>query len=54
MSLVIRKTLLLLLALPLLGPSFLSGQQTAEGATIGNLEIEFIGVQNVNVEVLTG
>jgi len=52
MSLVIRKTLLLLLALPLLGPSFLSGQQTAEGATIGNLEIEFIGVQNVNVEVL--
>ena len=52
MSLGIRKTLLLLLALPLLGPSFLSGQQTAEGATIGNLEIEFIGVQNVNVEVL--
>ena len=52
MSLVIRKTLPLLLALTLWGPSFLSAQQIAEGAIIGKLEIEFIGVQNVNVEVL--
>lgn len=52
MSQVIRTTLLLLVALPLFGPSILSAQQQSAAAIVGTLEIEFIGVQNVNEEVL--
>ncbi len=52
MSQVIKTTLLLLVAFPLFGPSFLAAQQQAARPTVGKLEIEFIGVQNVNEEVL--
>lgn len=52
MSLVIRLIQILILAFPLFGPSFTFAQQTPGKVTIGKLEIEFIGVQNVNEDVL--
>jgi outer membrane protein insertion porin family len=52
MSLVIRLTQLLILVIPFLGSSFLLAQLPQEGVMIGKVEIEFIGVQNVNEEVL--
>lgn len=52
MSPVIRLAQVLILALPLFGASFLSAQSPQGEVTIGKVDIEFIGVQNVNEEVL--
>ncbi|MCB1120456.1 MAG: outer membrane protein assembly factor BamA, partial [Verrucomicrobiae bacterium] len=52
MSPAIRLTLLLTLAFPLLGISLLQAQLPQGKVTVGKVDIEFIGVQNVNEEVL--
>jgi len=52
MSLVTRLTQALILAIPLLGATYLTAQLPQRDVTIGKVEIEFIGVQNVNVAVL--
>ncbi|MDG2169078.1 MAG: outer membrane protein assembly factor BamA, partial [Opitutales bacterium] len=52
MSLVTRLTQALILAIPLLGATYLTAQLPQRDVTIGKVEIEFIGVQNVNDAVL--
>ena len=52
MSLVTRLTQVLILAIPLLGATYLNAQLPQRDVTIGKVEIEFIGVQNVNEAVL--
>ena len=52
MSQVTKLTRALILAIPLLGATFLTAQLPQAEVTIGKVEIEFIGVQNVNEAVL--
>jgi outer membrane protein insertion porin family len=52
MSPVIKLIRLLILAIPLIGASILPAQVPQGKVTVGKVEIEFIGVQNVNEEVL--
>lgn len=52
MSLPIRLSLIFLPAFCLLATSFSFAQTTQGGITVGKVEIEFIGVQNVNVDVV--
>lgn len=49
---VIRLTQALILTLPLFGASFLSAQVAPGEIGIGKVDIEFIGVQNVNEDVV--
>lgn len=52
MSLATRLIQVLVLALSLFGASYLSAQAPPQKVTLRNVDIEFIGVQNVNEEVL--